>query len=340
MFNAYRPLSKSRETEVWQKGLVCVDTNILLHLYRVDDELRNTLFLILKHLASEGRLFIPQQVVLEFYRNRISVIHEQTQLPASVEKAFDESIKKVEQSLRKNVRLIAKVNKAKSAFIASLKEAVQSLDNRIDPILEKFEEFGIACVGQKVDEAELVMRMAEAQKRKLNKTPPGFRDQENNDYLVWAECIAACKMKSLDLLFVTDDVKEDWYWRVSGQTHGARAELRHEFTKSVSGQQVVLSPFDYFIENIKIPELTITKEAVSEATEITAAIEKAYEADQSIRSAYIAAQYRSAFETLQEKFRREAEGTPELQDRIREFKDSKMVMEKLIKSLGIERDPE
>ena len=52
-------------------GLVALDTNVLLSLYRFQSNARDDLFRALESL--ENRLWIPYQVALEFHRNRLGV---------------------------------------------------------------------------------------------------------------------------------------------------------------------------------------------------------------------------------------------------------------------------
>jgi hypothetical protein len=55
---------------VWTTGIVGLDTNVLLGLYRMSDPVREHLLEILTKL--KGRLFVPHHVAAEFQRSRIS----------------------------------------------------------------------------------------------------------------------------------------------------------------------------------------------------------------------------------------------------------------------------
>src|SRR4051812_13845217 len=67
---------------MWNEGLISVDANILLHVYRYSPPLREALFAILEKLA--GRLWITNRVAYEFSKNRLKVISGQ-------EKAYDDA---------------------------------------------------------------------------------------------------------------------------------------------------------------------------------------------------------------------------------------------------------
>jgi hypothetical protein len=64
--------------EIWTKADFCLDTNVLLDVYRYRDKNRVA---FLKPLGTlKGRLFVPNRVAVEFARNRITVIREHWRL--------------------------------------------------------------------------------------------------------------------------------------------------------------------------------------------------------------------------------------------------------------------
>lgn len=71
-FDSYRVPKQSELHDALRHGLVAVDTNVLLSLYRYNPVTVDDLFNLL-HTVGD-RLFIPHQVVREFWRNRQSVL--------------------------------------------------------------------------------------------------------------------------------------------------------------------------------------------------------------------------------------------------------------------------
>ncbi len=55
-------------------GLVVLDTNVLVNLYRFTEQARDDLLGVLKQL--DGRLWLPHQVLVEFWRNRDTVLRD------------------------------------------------------------------------------------------------------------------------------------------------------------------------------------------------------------------------------------------------------------------------
>jgi hypothetical protein len=75
VYLGYYPPSEEDFKRFWQHGIVVLDTNVLLNLYRVSQNTRNEVLDVLRKL--EGRLWLPYQVGLEFHKRRLAVINEQ-----------------------------------------------------------------------------------------------------------------------------------------------------------------------------------------------------------------------------------------------------------------------
>ena len=71
-FEAYRVLTAEDIKRALQHGVVALDTNVLLNLYRYNEKTVDDLLRVAE--AAAERLFVPHQVVREFWRNRQSVI--------------------------------------------------------------------------------------------------------------------------------------------------------------------------------------------------------------------------------------------------------------------------
>lgn len=88
---------------------------------------------------------------------------------------------------------------------------------------------------------------ADRYKRRI---PPGFEDEKDKkdktkeydgivyldefgDLVVWKQIIDKAKNDQKPIIFVTDDVKEDWWQIEKGRTIGPRVELLNEFRREV-----------------------------------------------------------------------------------------------------------
>lgn len=63
----------------------------------------------------------------------------------------------------------------------------------------------------------------EGENRYKKKIPPGYKDEKKDgvskygDFLVWVETYTFASLNNKNIIFVTDDVKEDWWENLNGQ---------------------------------------------------------------------------------------------------------------------------
>ena len=76
----YIPLSDDERRRIWNEGVFVLDANALLNMCRYSKQSSDELLAILK--THKDNLWLPYQVAMEFFNNRISVIE-------SIRKGFD-----------------------------------------------------------------------------------------------------------------------------------------------------------------------------------------------------------------------------------------------------------
>ncbi|QHA38656.1 DUF4935 domain-containing protein (plasmid) [Rossellomorea marisflavi] len=259
MFNKDYPLTEEEYNEIWNNCTFVVDANVLLNLYRYTEETRNKLIDILSSLS--GRLWIPHQVGLEYHSNRVSVIIEQIKAFDDVISLLDNSTQTLISTFEKDVKNIKKrhpsieINMITSSItehVDSLKEGLKG-EKQLHPnfleddyILYRITELLDGKVGSYYDQDRLNQIYEEGKDRYDRKFPPGYADEkkkgklkyyrdtilkdEYGDLLVWKQIIDKAKEEEVDIIFVTDDNKPDWWNITSGRTIGPRYELINEFS--------------------------------------------------------------------------------------------------------------
>ncbi|RWB57616.1 MAG: hypothetical protein EOQ47_09520 [Mesorhizobium sp.] len=140
------------------------------------------------------------------------------------------------------MRQVAGFFESLSAEIDSATAKLPDADAVFDAVTHLFD----GKVGEQPERAELEARHKEADRRKQAKAPPGYMDKKPGDYLIWAEMKEKAKASRLPILFITSDVKEDWWLRHNGKTIGPRPELRDEFLAE-TGQMFYAYQADRFI---------------------------------------------------------------------------------------------
>ncbi|WP_349782336.1 PIN-like domain-containing protein [Xanthomonas arboricola] len=241
------------QREIWGTSLFVFDTNVLLNAYRYKRSARDALLNAIKSLGN--RAWIPYHVALEYHRGRLSVIATQIsqfdQLQKNLTTAIDqvqESVKSIEtrHSLIDCSDFLKELDAARVKLLNSFEELKlkqQSLHGD-DPILIELEEIFDGKVGDAPSADRLREMTKEAADRFAAECPPGFKDASKKDkyfhngqqyhnsygdYFLWTETLTYCrKNKIVNLILITDDTKEDWIRKVSGQTIGPRPELIEE----------------------------------------------------------------------------------------------------------------
>ena len=102
LYQWHFPLGPGEINDAWTGGILSVDTNVLLDLYRYHEETRNLLLKALEHFGE--RTWLTNQVAEEFFRNRNSVI-------ASASSGFTSADKIAEEILRQTGEEAAKLAK-------------------------------------------------------------------------------------------------------------------------------------------------------------------------------------------------------------------------------------
>lgn len=87
-------LPESALSDIWENGMLVFDTNVLLSLYRYSEATRKELLTVLT--KNSNRCWLPEQCAYEFFKNRLTVISDQT-------KSYDAAINSIAE-LEKKVR--------------------------------------------------------------------------------------------------------------------------------------------------------------------------------------------------------------------------------------------
>lgn len=254
--------------QILESGTIALDANVLLDLYRTGTDQRTQILSLFERPYIRRRVWIPYQVGLEFQRNRLEVARQhQPQYEkirtdvAKLEASMSSALSGVRDTeVQKSIREVVAENL--SAAAKAITSHLNALENqhviayekiriddplraRLDDILADPEQ-----VGPKPDDVTIEERKKAATDRYEREVPPGYLDankpdNSHGDVLIWFEILDHAEKFSRPVLFVTSDVKPDWYRREAGDNLGPRPELKSEFaTRSPHPyHQVRLSTF-------------------------------------------------------------------------------------------------
>ena len=265
----YLIYDEQKKSELIKTATIVLDTNVLLNFYRWS---KNTSIEFLKILEQiKERIWIPYQVLSEFFQRRLNVIEEKRSKLNEIIKEIDKIIKKLEEQ-----REFKSYNfkKEKKIFIKAQKSILNKIESDLpnknnDWIFETITNLFEGKHGQPFSEEEYNKIIEEGEVRYKQEIPPGYKDDNNKfgDLLIWKEIIFYAKENKKDVIFITDDQKEDWWWLDNKkQKISPRIELIREFYNE-TGQLFWMYTSHRFSDAIK-PILKIPdKEALEKAIE-------------------------------------------------------------------------
>lgn len=291
-FPGYRLPVESELEIALRFALVVVDANVLLNLYRYNESTRDDLLGVLRRLGD--RLWVPNQVLREFWRNRLGVLASRG---AGTDQALA-ALGKQQRATSDTIQQWAKTVAIDAADRESLLEKVATLHAILEseirarapgapavvgaagaePVLRQLEELLTGKAGTAPQQADWEAAVKEGNDRVARQEPPGYLDADKadsglpegaaGDYLVWRQTIEEAARRDLDVLLVTGDEKEDWWWRHRSEFLGPRVELVAEF-KNQSGRQLyMMRPID-LLRRASALDVVVRKESVDDVERVS-----------------------------------------------------------------------
>ena len=212
-----------------REGLVVLDANVLLHLYRVTAVAREQIFTTLRSVA--GRLWIPHQAASEFHRNRLDVVKGKMSQFRETRLILSQANTRAVAEIRKSVvrltefrqhnmtdrkwepqaygldeqSIMARLDGVMDPALAELQALQDEHDIGPgdiafdDPILAHLEDITKGKIGIPYAQESLMQLVREAiEFRFPNEIPPGYKDAEKasayrsaGDYILWSQVLDA-----------------------------------------------------------------------------------------------------------------------------------------------------
>lgn len=271
-----------------ESKLVFIDTNILIWLYRLDNDSFKELKKLFYSLSYNNQLVIPKWVIHEYNKHLINY-EENVFYP------YKQSLK----SLGKNIKHLEEIGrlvvdndfakesdfKNKKEFIDAIKEDIGKMSSKIRLLTNKnnyqnndrrsYIEELIESNSSKAKINEITSSINNYEFRYSHLIPPGFEDNnklENKygDLIIWKEILENCiKYNSKKILFISLDSKKDWVYSplkiiLDGKTinnanqaikyYSILPWLEEEFKEIVGGEKIVISNMHLLTRVLFSPE--------------------------------------------------------------------------------------
>ena len=266
----YIPLSDAKRKQIWRKGIFVLDANVLLNMCRYSKQSCDELIGIIEN--HKDKLWLPYQVGMEFFNNRIGVIE-------GIKNGFNQlltNVGKIDEILNEQLKFskfrndtahnldqlrldITNFRKREEAKIRKWQKEFEESDK--EEILDKILDLYDGKVGDDYDETKLKELYSEGERRQKESIPPGYADWNDKikdgirhacgDLIWWEQAIDYARDNKCDLVIVTDDKKDDWWYKISGKTISPRVELIREFDKGTNGQKFLMYKTHQFMEMAK-----------------------------------------------------------------------------------------
>ena len=216
---------------------IVLDANVLLNVYHYSPEFTEFAMDCINQIR--GTIMLPSTVRIEYGKHCDCEYHA---MKNRIKKFGDPLLKSTTSSASKLQNLCDDLEKMQFPDIDELK---RSINSKFEEIKKKqlVATLDVNQIMESPDYETLYNWYELGVSRFKNKIPPGFKDDDKpgidkySDLVLWKETLRFAEAKKVNILFVTDDVKGDW-WGVNpnGKIY-FRPELIEEF-KQETGQEI------------------------------------------------------------------------------------------------------
>jgi len=261
-------LTEDDEKNLWQECFFVFDSSVLLNFYNYPKSTRQQIYAgIFENKELKDKLWIPSHVQFEYLKNRKSVIKKPLKSYDNPEKILNEIQSRCEEIEKKTESLKQETKKSDAhphidqedfepfeSAISSYKAAITVFDKNVrdkfkerqveienleknDTVLESFKKY--FSVGREYNFEEIIEITKEGKHRYEFKIPPGYEDLQSKekigtqifgDLIIWKQILEFAFEKKTNIVFICDDLKEDWWILKDKKNLSAREELIKEFS--------------------------------------------------------------------------------------------------------------
>jgi hypothetical protein len=272
-FEGYQVFAGSDVDQALTSALVAVDANVLLTLYRYNAQTTDDLLAIFERLGD--RLVVPHQAVREFHRNRLTAIGNPDGAAQDVQAALQKNQRSTIDALSRWAKQVALADVDLEPLLSDVNEVFgqllgavgKAMPDRVqadtpaakDRVLNRLAVLLEGKVLPPPPDDEWARLITEGKRRVDDQQPPGYLDADKDDdypegpagdFLVYWQACEEAKKRQLDLVIITGDEKEDWWWRQRSVVIGPRQEMAKEFFDISGGRRLfLLRPRDLLLRS-------------------------------------------------------------------------------------------
>lgn len=269
------------------KYIIVLDSSVYLNIYEYSPDIGKVFLDILEEIKED--IYIPSTVKREVERNYRGCFSKQKNKFLDIPKNFKTTIENAERQISNKINILEKFKFPNTGIIKNnIKDKINEITEIFKNYVEEhdvfqetndslfsedkvFKFFENNCKTDKllkelsIDEIYLICQ--EGAERYRKKDPPGFEDDKDkkkqgidkyNDLIIWKELLKFCKENASNLIFITDDLKEDW-WELEESQRIFHRKLVAEFSKNTRKKVIALNSEEFYLNmseilNIEIPD--------------------------------------------------------------------------------------
>ena len=272
-------ISEQQEKDLWSNAFFVWDTSSLCRLYKLTPAARDSVLSIMDSL--KHNLWLPNRVLIEFNRHsseELKKVLGAYDLPKFLKDSrFIIEIKQFLDGLSQesylhpmladvDIETLYNISKDLESSFNSFKDSLKgSLINAKKTVNDSLDDDRILTFvkgmrhGNPLRIEDIRSIIAEGDIRYKYKIPPGYKDEETKqsvdvfgDLIIWKEIINEAKVRQKPVIFITQDLKEDWNanWKDKSGQIIPREELLTEF-ELVSGQKFWMYTISDFLIKVR-----------------------------------------------------------------------------------------
>ena len=246
--------------ELFDTSYFVFDTNVLLDIYRLGPDYSAKVLQLIKYYSY--RVKIPYHVAEEYHDNLVPTLvdHIEKLKKAIGQLDFTKFSSTVSNYLKDNLPNTI-INEFTNRLKYSLKRFQRTLQNQQDFLNNELSECTLQrqlsellspLLLEPFTEAEIATIEDEGFTRYQSAVPPGYKDAKKTsntygDLIIWKEIIKFAQANNTSVIFISRDVKEDWFYELHGRKLGPRIELLKEFHQNVPSKYFYIYTMDTFI---------------------------------------------------------------------------------------------
>jgi len=269
--------------ELVDNSIYIFDTNVLFVPFDTSEKNLEEIIQIFSKIKAENKLFLPARVAREFANNRakklgdlfLKVRQTKDNLNTGHFKSEEYPLLHENQNyneLLENFEKITNLIKSYRKLLNSVESDILSW-NWNDNVSQAYKSIFTKDTIIEVQKSE--NDLIEDLKHRINhKIAPGYKDSNKlddgiGDLIVWQTAMEIANDKNMNLILVSNDQKNDWFYKQDKKGLYPKYELFDEFRRFTNGLSMQIINFPKFLEiqNAKIETIKEVKASIQKTEE-------------------------------------------------------------------------